>query len=86
MDYQTAENQVAQPLKQADQLAQGIKALAVLTKVTDPTLAHELVVDLHEVVVAVQNLNQTSQILVDQMEPYIHKLESHVSAMPQAPQ
>lgn len=43
MDYQTAENQVIQLQNQADQVAQGVKALAdkLQSKVTDPTLARE---------------------------------------------
>jgi hypothetical protein len=88
MDYQTAENQVVQLKNQADQVAQGIKALAdkLQTKVTDPTLARELVLDLREAALAVQKQNQTTQMLVDQMAQYIHTLESHVGAMPQAPQ
>ena len=88
MDYQTAENQVVQLQSQADQVAQGIKVLAdkLQTKVTDPSLARELALDLREAALAVQKQNQTTQMLVDQMAQYIHTLESHVSAMPQAPQ
>ena len=74
--------------KHADQVAHGIKALSdkLQTKVTDPDLAHKLVLDLREAALAVQKQNLTTQILVDQMAQYIHRLESHVSAMPQAPQ
>lgn len=88
MDYQTAENQVVQLQSQADQVAQGIKVLAdkLQTKVTDPSLARELALDLREAALAVHKQNQTTQMLVDQMAQYIHTLESHVSAMPQAPQ
>jgi hypothetical protein len=88
MDYQTAENQVIQLQKQSDQVAQGIKALAdkLQTKVTDPTLARELVLDLREAAISIQKQNQTTQMLVDQMAQYIHTLESHVSSMPQAPE
>jgi hypothetical protein len=88
MDYQTAENQVVQLQGQADQVAQGIKTLAdkLQTKVTDPNLARELVLDLREAALAVQKQNQTTQMLVDQMAQYIHTLEGQVSTMPQAAQ
>ena len=51
MGYQTAENQVVQLQNQADQVALGIKVLAdnLHTKVTDPSLARELALDLREV-------------------------------------
>lgn len=88
MDYQTAENQVVQLQNQADQVTQGIKALTdkLQAKVSDPTLARELVLDLGEATLAIQKQNQMTQMLVDQMAQYIHTLESHVSAMPQTPQ
>lgn len=88
MDYQTAENRVVQLQNQADQVAQGIKALAdkLQTRVTDPGLARELVLDLREAAFAVQKQNHTTQMLVDQMAQYIHTLESHLSVMPQAQQ
>ncbi len=86
MDYQTAENQAIQLQTQADQVAQGIKGLAdkLQTKVTDPALARELVLDLREAALAVQNQNQTTTALIEQMAQYIHALESHVAAMPQS--
>ena len=86
MDYQTAENQVIQLQNQANQVAQGITSLAdkLKTKITDPSLAREFVLDLREAALAVQK--QTTQTLVDQMAQYIHTLESHVSSMPQTPQ
>ena len=85
MDYQTAENQAIQLQNQADQVAQGIKGLAdkLQTKVTDPALARELVLDLREAALAVQNQNQTTTALIEQMAQYIHALESHVASMPQ---
>ena len=83
MDYQTAENQAIQLQTQADQVAQGIKGLAdkLQSKVADPTLARELVLDLREAALAVQNQNQTTTALIEQMAQYIHALESHVAAM-----
>ena len=88
MDYQTAENQVIQLQNQASQVAQGITSLAdkLKTKITDPSLARELVLNLREAALAVQKQNQTTQTLDDQMAQYIHTLESHVSSMPQTPQ
>jgi len=86
MDYQTAENQAIQLQTQADQVAQGIKGLVdkLQTKVTDQTLARELVLDLREAALAVQKQNQTTTALIEQMAQYIHALESHVAAMPQS--
>ncbi len=86
MDYQTAENQAIQLQTQADQVAQGVKGLAdkLQSKITDPTLARELVLDLREAALAVQKQNQTTTALIEQMAQYIHALESHVASMPQA--
>ena len=85
MDYQSAENQVVQLQTQADQVAQGIKGLAdkLQAKVTDPSLARELVLDLREAALAVQKQNQTTMMLVEQMAQYIHALESQVASVPQ---
>ncbi|MDE2306321.1 MAG: hypothetical protein KGL34_12220 [Gammaproteobacteria bacterium] len=86
MDYQTAESQAIQLQNQADQVAQGIKALAekLQAKVADADLARELVLDLREAALAVQKQNQTTTLLIEQMAQYIHSLESHVAALPQA--
>ncbi|MDE1922093.1 MAG: hypothetical protein KGL92_00835 [Gammaproteobacteria bacterium] len=85
MDYQSAENQVVQLQTQADQVAQGIQGLSakLQAKITDPSLARELVLDLREAALAVQKQNQTTMMLVEQMAQYIHALESHVANVPQ---
>ncbi len=85
MDYQTAENQVGQLQQQADQVAQGLKGLAdkLQAKVGDPDLARELTLDLREAAVAIQQQNQSTVALIEQMAQYIHSLESHVSSVPQ---
>ncbi len=85
MDYQTAENQVVQLQTQADQVAQGIKGLAdkLQTKVADPGLARELVLDLREAALAVQKQNQTTLMLVEQMAQYIRALETHSNSAQQ---
>lgn len=87
MDYQTAENQAIQLQQQADQVGQGIKALAekLQAKVSDPTLARELILDLKEAALAIQRQNQSAAMLIQQMAEYIHSLETHVSSLPQQP-
>jgi hypothetical protein len=85
VDYQTAENQAIQLQQQADQVGQGIKALAekLQAKVSDPTLARELMLDLRETTLAIQRQNQSALMLIQQMAEYIHSLESHVNSLPQ---
>ncbi len=85
MDYQTAENQAIQLQKQADQVGQGVKALAekLQSKVSDPTLARELMLDLREAALAIQRQNQSALMLIQQMAEYIHSLETHVNSQPQ---
>lgn len=85
MDYQTAENQAIQLQNQANQVGQGIKQLAekLQAKVTDPTLSRELMLDLREAAVAIQQQNQSSVALIQQMAEYIHSLETHINSQPQ---
>ena len=86
MDYQTAESQAAQLQTQAMQVAQSLKDLAdkLQSKVSDPQLARELMLDLREVAVAVQLQNQSALMLIQQMAQYIHALESNLQTLPQA--
>jgi hypothetical protein len=88
VDYQTAENQAVQLQQQADQVGQGIKALAekLQAKVGDPTLSRELILDLKEATLAIQRQNQSALMLIQQMAEYIHSLETHVNSLPQQPQ
>lgn len=85
MDYQTAENQAIQLQQQAEQVGQGIKALAdkLQTQVTDPTLSRELMLDLREAALAIQKQNQSAVMLIQQMAEYIHALETHLNSQPQ---
>ena len=85
MDYQTAENQAMQLQQQADQVGQGIKALAekLQAKVSDPSLSRELILDLKEAALAIQRQNQSALMLIQQMAEYIHSLETHLNSMPQ---
>lgn len=85
MDYQTAENQAVQLQKQADQVAQGVKALAgkLQDKVGDPALTRELLLDLRETALAIQQQNQSAVTLIQQMAEYIHGLETHIDSQPQ---
>jgi hypothetical protein len=85
MDYQTAETQAQQLQTQADQVGQGIKALAekLQSKVTDPAIGRDLMLDLREMALAVQKQNQSALMLIQQMAEYIHALESHLNAQPQ---
>ena len=85
MDYQTAENQAIQLQQQADQVGQSVKALAekLQSKVTDQTLARDLMLDLREAALAIQRQNQSSLMLIQQMAEYIHSLETHVNSQPQ---
>ncbi len=85
MDYQTAENQAAQLQNEANQVGQELKGLAdkLQAKVTDPAISRELMLDLREAVLAIQQQNQSSLMLIQQMAEYIHVLESHVASLPQ---
>ena len=85
MDYQTAENQAIQLQQQADQVGQGVKALAekLQSKVADPTLSRELMLDLREAAFAIQKQNQSALMLIQQMAEYIHSLETHLNSQPQ---
>jgi hypothetical protein len=85
VDYQTAENQALQLQQQADEVGQGVKALAekLQSKVTDPTLSRELMLDLREAALAIQKQNQSALILIQQMAEYIHSLETHLNSQPQ---
>lgn len=85
MDYQSAENQVVQLQNQADKVVQGIKGLAdkLQTKVADPELMRELTLDLREAALSIQQQNQSTLMLVEQMAEYIHSLETHVNSAPQ---
>jgi hypothetical protein len=86
VDYQTAENQAIQLQQQADQVGQGVKTLAekLQSKVTDPTLSRELMLDLREAALAIQKQNQSALMLIQQMAEYIHSLETHVDSLPQS--
>jgi len=85
VDYQSAENQAIQLQQQADQVGQGIKALAekLQSKISDPTLSRELILDLKEATLAIQRQNQSAAMLIQQMAEYIHSLETHVNSLPQ---
>ena len=85
MDYQTAENQAVQLQNQANQVAESVKGLAakLQAKLTDQTLARELMLDLRETAVSIQQQNQSALMLIQQMAEYIHALESHLNAQPQ---
>ena len=85
MDYQTAENQAVQLQSQANQVAESVKDLGakLQAKLTDQTLARELMLDLRETAVAIQQQNQSALMLIQQMAEYIHGLESHLNAQPQ---
>jgi hypothetical protein len=85
VDYQTAENQAVQLQQQADQVGQGIKALAekLQAKISDPMLSRELILDLKEATLAIQRQNQSALMLIQQMAEYIHTLETHVNSLPQ---
>jgi hypothetical protein len=86
VDYQIAENQAIQLQQQADQVGQGIKALAdkLQAKISDPMLARELMLDLKETALAIQRQNQSALMLIQQMAEYIHSLETHVNSLPQS--
>ncbi len=85
MDYQTAEAQAAQLQNQANQAAQQLKQFAekLQSKVTDPSLSRELLLDLREATLAIQQQNQSALALLEQMAQYIHVLESHLNSLPQ---
>jgi len=85
VDYQSAEGQAAQLQSQANQSAQSLKQLAekLQTKVTDPQLSRELLLDLRETALAIQQQNQSAGALIEQMAQYIHVLESHLNTLPQ---
>lgn len=88
MDYQTAENQAIQLQNHANQVGEELKDLAgkLQAKVTDPSTQKDLMLDLREAVLAIQQQNQSSLNLIQQMAEYIHVLESHLNQMPPQPQ
>jgi hypothetical protein len=83
LDYQTAESQALQLQQQASQVAQRLKDLAdkLQTKVTDPNLSRELMLDLREAAIAMQQQNQSALALIQQMAQYIYALENNLGAM-----
>ncbi len=85
MDYQAAENQIAQLRQQGDHIAQGFKSVAdkIQAQVTDSALARELTLDLREAALAIQRQNQSAGMLIEQMAQYIYSLENHVNSAPQ---
>ena len=88
MDYQTAENQATQLQQQANQVAQRLREVVdkLQTRVTDPSLSRELMLDLRETAIAIQQQNQSALMMIQQMAQYIHALESNLAAMqPQVP-
>lgn len=92
MDYQTAENQIVQLQQHAAQVSQGFKTLVdkLQGKIADPNLSRELTLDLREAALAVQQQNQSTMMLIEQMAEYIHTLENHATSVattvPQVPQ
>ncbi|MGH8148981.1 MAG: hypothetical protein ACRETB_03245 [Steroidobacteraceae bacterium] len=88
MDYQTAENQAIQLQNHANQVGEELKDLAgkLQAKVSDPSAAKDLMLDLREAVLAIQQQNQSSLNLIQQMAEYIHVLETHVNQLPPQPQ
>ena len=88
MDYQTAESQAVELQNHANQVGEELKDLAakLQEKISDPTLAKDLTLDLREAVLAIQQQNQASLNLIQQMAEYIHVLESHVNSIQQTPQ
>jgi len=87
VDYQDAEKQVVQIQQQAEKVADNVKALAakLQSKITDADLARELSLDLREAALAIQQQNQSTVALIEQMAQYIHELESHSASVPQVP-
>lgn len=85
MDYQIAEKQAAELQNHANEAGEQMKALAgkLQSKIADPALAKDLTLDLREAVLAIQQQNQASLNLIQQMAEYIHVLESHVDSLPQ---
>jgi hypothetical protein len=85
MDYQAAENQIAQLRQQGDQVAQGFKAVTdkIQAQVTDAALARELTLDLREAAFALQRQSQSASMLIEQMAQYIYSLENQVNSAPQ---
>jgi hypothetical protein len=88
VDYQTAESQAVELQNHANQVGEELKELAgkLQAKISDPALAKDLTLDLREAVLAIQQQNQSSLNLIQQMAEYIHVLESHVNSVQQAPQ
>jgi tetrahydromethanopterin S-methyltransferase subunit B len=88
VDYQTAESQAVELQNHANQVGEELKDLAgkLQSKISDPSLAKDLTLDLREAALAIQQQNQACLNLIQQMAEYIHVLESHVNQIQQAPQ
>ena len=88
MDYQTAESQATELQNHANQVGEELKDLAqkLQARIADPSLSRELLLDLREAALAIQQQNQASLNLIQQMAEYLHVLESHVNTVQQTPQ
>lgn len=84
MDYQQAENQIAQVQQQSQLVLQKLQAFGqkLATSAPDAQLAREWAMDLREVALNLQSQTQNANMLIAQMVQYIQRLEADVSTHP----
>ncbi len=80
MDYQQAENQLAQVQQQTQMTVQKLQAFAqkLAAAAPDATTGREWAMDLREIALAMQNQSQNATMLIQQMAQYIQQLEMNL--------
>lgn len=84
MNYESAENQIAQVQQQSQTVLQNMQALAqkLRSAAPDEATGREWSMDLREIAMSIQSQNQMLQMLVGQMAQYIHTLEGELQTHP----
>lgn len=84
MDYNTANNQLAQVQQQSQTVMQNLQALGqkMVSAAPDPTTGREWAMDIKELALAIQHQNQNVALLLNQMADYIRNLEQQLATHP----
>lgn len=84
MDYPMAEQQMTQVQQQAQGTMEKMQGLAqkLRSQAPDDTTGREWAMDLREIAMAMQQQNQTTMMLLQQMGQYIQTLENELHTHP----
>lgn len=84
MDYSLAEQQMSQVQQQSQQTLDKMQNLAqkLRMRAPDEATGREWAMDLREVAMTMQQQNQNSMMLMQQMAQYIHTLENELQTHP----